>query len=486
MSKNILTTSNGNPVDNDQTSQTAGYYGPVLIQDFHLIDKLSHFDRERIPERVVHAKGAGAHGYFEVTQDISHLTKAKFLSHKGKRTPVFTRFSTVGGEKGSADTARDPRGFAVKFYTEEGNWDMVGNNTPIFFIRDPSKFPDFIHTQKRNPQTNLPDPDAFWDFFSLVPETLHQVTILFSNRGTPDGLRHMHGFSSHTLKLVDAKNNFKYVKWHFLTDQGIKNLSAEQAAKLASQDPDYSTRDLFKAIERGDYPSWTVYIQVMEPEDAQTYRFNPFDITKVWPHSDYPLQEVGRMVLNRNPENYFAETEQAAFSPSHMVPGIDVSADRMLQGRLFSYPDTQRHRLGTNYTQIPVNQPLASARVANYQRDGYMVVNGNGGSAVNYGPNSKNGPQQNNLAGTTYTSDELHGVTGRFPYELSDVDFVQPGNLYRLLSPEEKTDLINNIAGHLKNAKKYIQEIQIGHFKRADPEYGQRVEAAIRQLSTKV
>ncbi|KAI8089361.1 catalase [Halteromyces radiatus] len=483
MSKNILTTSNGNPVENNQTSQTAGQWGPVLLQDFHLIDKLAHFDRERIPERVVHAKGAGAHGYFEVTHDVTNLTKAKFLSHIGKRTPVFTRFSTVGGEKGSADTARDPRGFAVKFYTEEGNWDMVGNNTPVFFIRDPSKFPDFIHTQKRNPQTNLADPDAFWDFLSLVPESIHQVSILFSNRGTPNGYRYMNGYSSHTLKLVDAQGNFKYVKWHFKTDQGIKNFTAAEAGKLASEDPDYATRDLFQAIERGEAPSWSVYVQVMDPKDAKTYRFNPFDVTKVWPHKDYPLQPVGRMVLNRNPENYFAETEQAAFSPSHIVPGIDVSPDRMLQGRLFSYPDTHRHRLGVNYAQIPINQP--QSRVINHQRDGFMAVNGNGGSAPNYEPNTFGGPYQSNVAASTFTAEEISGFTGRHSYTLEDIDFVQAGDLYRLMSAEEKTHLVNNIAGHLKNAKKHIQERQLAHFKRADPEYGQRIAATILQLSSK-
>ncbi|KAI8378961.1 catalase [Blakeslea trispora] len=483
MSKHILTTSNGNPVEDNQTSQTAGQWGPVLLQDFHLIDKLAHFDRERIPERVVHAKGAGAHGVFEVTHDITHLTKAKFLSHIGKKTPTFLRFSTVGGEKGSADTARDPRGFALKFYTEEGNWDMVGNNTPVFFIRDPAKFPDFIHTQKRNPQTNLPDPDAFWDFLSLVPESIHQVTILFSNRGTPDGFRHLNGYSSHTLKLVDEKGNYKYVKWHFKTDQGIKNLKADKAAQLAGSDPDYATRDLFEAIERGEHPSWSVYVQVMNPEDAKTYRFNPFDVTKVWPHKDYPLQPVGKLTLNRNPENYFAETEQAAFSPSHTVPGIDVSPDRMLQGRLFSYPDTHRHRLGANYAQIPINQP--HSRVANHQRDGQMAVLGNGGSLPNYEPNSFSGPYQTNVASTTFSPEELEGFTGRHTYELTDVDFVQAGDLYRLMSAEEKADLIQNISGHLKNAKRHIQERQIVHFKRADPEYGRRIEETILSLSSK-
>ncbi|KAI8875123.1 catalase [Backusella circina FSU 941] len=476
---NVLTTSNGTPVDNDQTSLTAGVNGPVLIQDFNLIDKLAHFDRERIPERVVHAKGAGAHGEFVVTHDISHLTKAKFLSEVGKKTPMFVRYSTVGGERGSADTARDPRGFSIKFYTEEGNYDVVGNNTPVFFIRDPSKFPDFIHTQKRNPRTNTHDKNSVWDFFSLVPESLHQVTILYSNHGTPDGFRHMHGFGSHTFKLVDKEGKFKYFKWHFKTCQGVKNLKAEKAGELASSDPDYATRDMFDAIERGEYPSWDVYIQVMEPEDAKKYRWNIFDVTKVWPHKDYPLQPVGKYTLNRNPENYFAEVEQAAFSPSHLVPGIDTSADRMLQGRLFSYPDTQRYRLGVNYKQIPINRPL---KVANYQRDGFMCVTNNGGDSAYYGPNSFGGPEQNNLVGTTFSAEEVEGLTGRFTYELTDDDFVQPGNLYRLMDEECKTDLINNIVDDMKTVKNDIVKRQIEHFKRADPEYGSRVEKALAEL----
>ncbi|ORY01794.1 catalase [Basidiobolus meristosporus CBS 931.73] len=479
-----LTTTNGNPVENNQTSITAGPNGPILLQDFHLIDKLSHFDRERIPERVVHAKGAGAHGYFEVTHDLTSITKAKFLNRIGKRTPTFLRFSTVGGEKGSADTARDPRGFAVKFYTEEGNWDMVGNNTPVFFIRDPIKFPDFIHTQKRNPATNCPDADMFWDFISLVPETIHQVTILFSDRGTPDGYRFLNGYSSHTLKLVDDEGKFKYVKWHFKSDQGIKNFTAEEAGKLAGQDPDYATRDLYNAIAKGDYPSWSVYVQVMNPEDAEKYRWNIFDVTKVWPHKDYPLQPVGKLVLNRNPDNYFAETEQAAFSPSHTVPGIDVSYDRMLQGRLFSYPDTHRHRLGANYAQIPINQAYNS-RVANQQRDGPMTVNGNYGSQPNYEPNSHAGPKQTNIPASTYSVQEVVGAVGRHTYSLTDDDFVQAGNLYRLMPKDQKDRLISNIVGHLKNAKKEIQARQVEHFKRADGEYGRRIEAGLKAAASK-
>ncbi|KAG0168130.1 hypothetical protein DFQ28_005333 [Apophysomyces sp. BC1034] len=476
----ILTTSNGNPVENDQTSITAGQWGPVLIQDFHTIDKLAHFARERIPERVVHARGAGAHGYFEVTHDITHLTKAKFLNKVGKKTPIFARFSTVGLERGSPDIVRDPRGFAVKFYTEEGNWDMVGNNTPIFFVRDSGKFPDFIHSQKRNPQTNLPDPDAFWDFLSLVPESIHQVTILFSDRGTPDGFRHINGYSSHALKLVNDKGDTKYVKWHFKTDQGIKNLTAEDLETMMNNDPDYSTRDLFNAIHHGQNPSWSVYIQVIDPKEVETYRWNPFDLTKVLPHNDFPLHPVGKMVLNRNPANYFAETEQAAFSPGNMVPGIEPSADRVLQGRLFSYADAQRYRLGPNFNQIPINRPLSTST---YQRDGPMTVTDNGGSLPNYEPNSLHGPAQTNQSSTTFTPEVVHGHTGRFSYRLTDDDFVQAGNLYRLLSTEERTRLVHNIANHLFGARQSIQERQIAHFKRADQEYGDRVESLLLNLS---
>nr|AZL94246.1 catalase HPII [Cardiosporidium cionae] len=341
-----ITSSSGAPLDDNQNSISVGEYGPLVISDFHLIDKLAHFDRERIPERVVHAKGAGAYGYLEITHDITRYCKAKVFSHVGKKTPAFVRFSTVGGEKGSADTARDPRGFAIKMYTEEGNWDMVGNNTPVFFIRDPTKFPDFIHTQKRHPQTNIPDPNMFWDFLSLVPESIHQVTILFSDRGTPDGFRHMNGYSSHTFKFVNDGGEISLVQMHFKTDQGVKNLVAGEASRLASQDPDYATRDLFNAIAAKEYPSWTFYIQVMPLKDAANYKYNVYDITKIWPHSDYPLIPVGKLVLDRNPENYFSDVEQSAFSPAHLVPGIEASEDKMLQGRLFSYSDTHRHRLG--------------------------------------------------------------------------------------------------------------------------------------------
>ncbi|KAJ1769435.1 catalase A [Coemansia sp. RSA 1813] len=474
----VMTTGAGIPVTDNQTSQTAGYYGPVLIQDFHLIDKLAHFDRERIPERVVHAKGAGAHGYFEVTKDISHLTCAKFLSEVSKRTPLFARFSTVGGESGSADTARDPRGFSVKFYTEEGNWDMVGNNTPIFFIRDPSKFPDFIHTQKRDPRTHLKNPDMQWDFWSHVPESLHQVMILFSNRGTPNGFRHMHGYSSHTLKLVKEDGSFHYVKWHFRTNQGIKNFKAGEAAALEGTNPDYATQDLFEAIERGDHPSWTVYIQVFTEEEAMKMKYNPFDVTKVVSQKEYPLHEVGRMVLDRNPENYFAEVEQAAFSPSHMVPGIAPSPDRMLQGRLFSYPDTHRHRLGANYLQLPINRPIN--KVLNHQRDGPMCTTDNGGRLPNYEPNTFGGPHDDHKA-LDVVPVKVNGSEGHHTYKLADLDFDQPRALYNLLSPEERQNLVENIAASIGAAQIRIQHNVVPHLKRIDPDYGSRVEAILKE-----
>ncbi|KAJ2833764.1 catalase A [Coemansia furcata] len=459
-----LTTGTGNPVPSNQTSQTAGYYGPVLLQDFHLIDKLAHFDRERIPERVVHAKGAGAHGYFEVTRDVSHLTCAKFLSEIGKHTPIFMCFSTVGSESGSADTARDPRGFSVKFYTEEGNWDMVGNNTLVFFVRDP--------------RTHCKNPDMQWDFWLLVPEALHQVMTLFSNRGTPDRFRHMHGYSSHTLKLIKADGSFHYVKWHFRTNQGIKNLTAQQAAELSGSNPDYATQDLFEAIERGDHPSWTVSIQIFTKEEARKLKYDPFDVTKVVSQKDFPLHEVGRMVLDRNPENYFAEVEQAAFSPSHMVPGIAPSPDRMLQGRLFSYPVTHRHRLGANYLQLPINQPLGAVR--NHQRDGPMCFGGNGGCLPNYEPNSFGGPQEAPHTREIDARSAVEGYIGRHTYRLTDEDFDQPRALYRLLSAGEQQDLVDNMAASIAQAKPVFQRSILPHLKRIDGEFGARIEAFLK------
>jgi len=479
------TTANGAPVDDDNNSVTVGPTGPILIQDSNLIDKLAHFDRERIPERVVHAKGAGAHGYFEVTHDVAKYTKAKFMNKIGKRTPIFLRFSTVGGEKGSADAERDPRGFALKFYTEDGNYDLVGNNTPVFFIRDPIKFPDFIHTQKRNPQTNLKDADMFWDFLSLTPESTHQVTILFSDRGTPRTYRHMDGFSSHTFKWVNAEGKPCWVKYHFKSEVGNQTFTAEEAVKTVGTDPDHATRDLFNHIANGGEARWKAYVQIMPYEEAFKYRFNPFDVTKVWPHKDYPLQQIGVLVLNRNPENYFAEVEQSAFSPSHLVPGIEASLDRMLQGRLFSYPDTHRHRLGVNYLQIPINCPYATkGKVRNGERDGLMTVNGNQGSSPNYYPNSFGGPEPDPSA--RIHGYELSGIVGRYKYQHPNDDFEQPGNLYRLMTPDQKARLVSNIVGHLGKARKDIQERQIVHFYKADPDYGTRVAKGLGLDPSKV
>lgn len=469
--KNYLTTSTGAPVGDNQNSITAGQRGPVLIQDVHLLEKLAHFNRERVPERVVHAKGAGAHGVFEVTNDVTKYTKAAFLSEVGKQTPMFIRFSTVAGELGSADTVRDPRGFAVKFYTEEGNYDLVGNNTPVFFIRDAIKFPDFIHTQKRHPQTHLKNPNAVWDFWSLSPESLHQVTILMTDRGIPATYRHMHGFGSHTFKWVNAEGQAVWVKYHFKTDQGVKNLDVKLAEQLAGSNPDYHTEDLFNAIDKGDFPSWTLYVQIMPIEDANTYRFDPFDVTKVWSQKDYPLIEVGRMTLNRNPENYFAEVEQATFSPGNFVPGIEASPDKMLQGRLFAYSDAHRYRVGANHNTLPINRPVAEVR--NNQRDGFMRGDGNGGSSVYYEPNSFGGPAE--APQHKITPFEVSGNADSVAYDHDD-HYTQAGDLYRLLSEDERTRLVENIVNAMKPVEKdEIKLRQIGHFYKADPEYGTRI-----------
>jgi len=471
--KKTLTTGFGMPVNDDLNSMTAGPKGPVLVQDVHLIEKLAHFDRERIPERVVHAKGAGAHGRFEVTHDVTAYTRAKFLSKVGKKTDVFVRFSTVGGEKGSADSERDPRGFAVKFYTEEGNYDMVGNNTPVFFIRDPLKFPDFIHTQKRNPATNLKDPDMFWDFLSLTPESVHQVTILFSDRGTPRSYRNMNGYSSHTYMWDNAKGEHFWIKYHFKTEQGIQNFDGPEADRMRGVDPDVATRDLHEAITRGQFPSWRVEVQIMTPAQAKAYRFDPFDITKVWPHADFPPIAIGRMVLDRNPQNYFAEVEQAAFSPGNFVPGIGPSPDKMLQGRLFSYHDTHRHRLGPNYHLLPINAPKAAPET-NYQRDGAMRFDGNGGGGPNYWPNSFGGPAPD--PGFATPAIDVAGAAARHAYTLGDVDFVQAGALYRkVMTDTDREHLVANIVGHLKGAQKRLQLRQSAIFYKADAEYGGRV-----------
>ncbi|OZB91262.1 catalase KatA [Paenibacillus sp. XY044] len=468
---NKLTTSWGAPVGDNQNSITAGHRGPTLIQDVHLLEKLAHFNRERVPERVVHAKGAGAHGYFEVTNDMSKYTRAKLFHDAGKRTDLFIRFSTVAGELGSADTVRDPRGFAVKFYTEEGNYDIVGNNTPIFFIRDAIKFPDFIHTQKRDPRTHLKNPNAVWDFWSLSPESLHQVTYLMGDRGIPATLRHMHGFGSHTFKWVNEQGEGVWVKYHFKTDQGVKNLDPDLAAKLAGENPDYHIQDLQQAIEAGDYPSWTLYVQIMPLDDANTYRFDPFDVTKTWSQKDYPLIEVGKMVLDRNPENYFAEVEQATFSPGNLVPGVEPSPDKMLQGRLFAYADAHRYRVGANHNHLPINRPKVP--VNNYQRDGFMNPGTNGGGSVYYEPNSYNGPKEDPHA--RITPFEVYGSAAQTSYDHDD-HYAQAGDLYRLMSEEEKARLIQTIVEAMKPVElEEIKQRQISHFYKADPDYGTRV-----------
>ncbi len=467
--KKKYTTGFGVPIDNDQASRTVGKKGPILIQDTHYLEKMAHFTRERIPERVVHAKGAGAHGYFEVTNpDLAKYTCAKFLSEKGKKTEVFARFSTVGGEKGSADAERDPRGFAVKFYTEEGNFDMTGNNTPVFFIRDPVKFPDFIHTQKRNPETNLKDADMFWDFLSLTPESIHQVTILFSDRGIPKTYRNMNGYSGHAYKWYNDKGEYFWVKMHFKTEQGIENLTRQEAEKIKGQDPDHATRDMFNAIDKGEYPSWSVEIQVMTPEQAEEYRFDPFDVTKVLFHDDFPMIKIGRMVLDRNPENYYAEVEQAAFSPANLVPGFAPSPDRMFQGRLFGYHDAHLHRLGPNYQQLPINRP--KAQVNNYQRDAAMSFE-NGGNGPNYYPNSFGGPEPDPTIAEPPT--KYHGDAAKEPYELTDDDFYQAGKLFsQVMDDRARGNLIGNIVDHLKDAQKRIQYRQTALFYKAHKDYG--------------
>ncbi|XP_078076532.1 catalase [Mustelus asterias] len=482
--KNVdtLTTGSGQPVGDKLNVITAGPRGPLLMQDTMFIDELAHFNRERIPERVVHAKGAGAFGFFEVTHDISRYCKAKLFHPVGKRTSISVRFSTVGGEAGSADTVRDPRGFACKFYTEEGNWDLTGNNTPIFFIRDPFLFPSFIHTQKRNPQTHLKDADMTWDFFSLRPETLHQLSFLYSDRGIPDGYSHMNGYGSHTFKLVNDRQEAVYCKFHLKTNQGIKNLTVEAARTLASNDPDYSLRNLYNAIATGNFPSWSFYIQVMSFQEAQVHRWNPFDVTKVWPHKEFPLIPVGQMVLNKNPINYFTDVEQMAFDPSNMVPGIEPSPDKMLQGRLFAYTDTHRHRLGANYLQLPVNCPF-KCRVANYQRDGPMCSTDNQGGAPNYYPNSFSGPETQPLAlehCLTLTNDVARYNSA------NDDDYSQVTSFYlQVLNADERRRLCENVAAHLKDAQLFIQNRMVGLLNKVHPDYAAQVRTLLEQYNSK-
>ncbi len=469
MKEKRLTTNTGIPVSDNQNSLTAGERGPTLMQDHILFEKLAHFNRERIPERVVHAKAVGAHGTFTVTHDITRYTRAKLFSEIGKKTEMFGRFSTVAGEKGSADTVRDVRGFALKFYTEEGNWDMVGNNTPTFFIRDAMKFPDFIHTQKRDPQTNAKNDTMQWDFWSQVPEALHQVTILFSDRGIPRGIPYMNGYGSHTYSFINAKNERFWVKFHFKTQQGIQCIMQDEADEIAGRDPDYHTRQLFELIAKGQYPKWTFSVQIMPEEEAETYQWNPFDLTKVWPHGDYPLIEVGVLELNRNPENYFAEVEQAAFSPGNVVPGISFSPCKMLQARIVSYSDAHRYRLGANYEGLPINRPKCP--VHNYERDGAMRFDGNGGSSVIYEPNSFGGPK----ADASYAEPPLKisGDADRYDQKRGvDADYVQPGNLFRLMTPDQQKRLIQNIAGSLKKVPTDLQKKMVAHFSKSDKHYG--------------
>lgn len=468
-----LTTAAGIPVGDNQTSLTAGERGPTLLQDHYLLEKLAHFNRERIPERVVHAKAAGAHGVLTITNDITQYTKAKLFSEIDKKTEMIGRFSTVAGEKGSADTVRDVRGFALKFYTEEGNWDMVGNNTPVFFIRDAIKFPDFIHSQKREPHTNVRSDTMQWDFWSKVPEALHQVTILFSDRGVPKGIPYMNGYGSHTYSFINASNERFWVKFHFKTKQGIQNMTQTEGDRLAGQDPDYHTKELFNAIERGEYPKWTFYVQVMPEEEAENYRWNPFDLTKVWPHSDYPLIEVGEMELNRNPANYFTDVEQSAFSPANVVPGISFSPCKMLQARIFAYADAHRYRLGANFERLPINRPH-NTEANNYQRDGFMRFDDNGGPSPNYEPNSFGGP----IEDQSYNEPPLKisGDADRYEQKRGvDDDYIQPGNLFRLMPDDEQQRLIENIVGSLKKVPMEIQKVMVGHFLKADKNYGEGI-----------
>jgi catalase len=481
-----LTTASGIPVADNQNSVSAGPRGPVLLQDFHLIEKLQHFNRERIPERVVHAKGSGAYGTFTVTHDITKYTKAKLFASIGKSTETFLRFSTVGGEKGSADTERDPRGFALRFYTEEGNWDMVGNNTPTFFLKDGIKFPDFIHTQKRCPQSNLKSPSMVFDFWSRTPESLHQVTILFSDRGTPDGYRHMDGFSSHTFSLINAAGERVYVKWHFKTQQGIKNLPPAEAVRLAGAAPDYAQRDLFEAIKRGDCPKWDVKLQVATPSELDAWSartgWNPFDLTKVWPHGDFPLIPVGVLELNRNPQNYHAEVEQAAFSPANVVPGMGFSPDKMLQARLFAYHDAHLYRVGTNHQQLPVNAPRCP--VHHQQRDGYMAFS-NGGAEENYAPVDARGVGTGDL-GLGEPALALEGAAGRYDERGNDDWWTQPGNLFRLMPQQEQDNLCANLAGPLSQVPQETLARQLALFDKADAAYGAGVRAALKQRGANV
>ncbi len=474
--KKKLTNNVGAPVADNQNSMTAGPRGPMLLQDVWFLEKLAHFDREVIPERRMHAKGSGAFGHFTVTHDISKFSKAKIFSEVGKKTELFVRFSTVAGERGAADAERDIRGFAIKFYTEEGNWDLVGNNTPVFFLKDPMKFPDLNHAVKRDPKTNMRSAKNNWDFWTNLPEALHQVTITMSERGIPLSYRHMNGYGSHTYSMINANNERFWVKFHLKTCQGIKCLTDQEAETLVGKDRESHQRDLLESIEKGDFPKWDVKIQVVPEKEAANFPFNPFDLTKVWPHKDYPLMDVGVLELNRNPENYFAEVEQAAFNPANIVPGIGFSPDKMLQGRLFSYGDAQRYRLGVNHNLIPVN--AAKCPVHGYHRDGAMRVDGNYGATLGYEPNSYGEWQEQPDAKEPPLS--LEGAADHWNHrEDSDDYYSQPGELFRLMSPAQQQVLFANTARAMGDAPEEIKIRHIGNCYKADPAYGEGVAKAI-------
>lgn len=469
-----LTTSAGNTVADNQNSLSAGPRGPLLLQDYQLLEKLAHQNRERIPERTVHAKGSAAYGTLTITGDITPYSKADVF-RPGTRTSLLLRFSTVAGESGAADAERDVRGFAVKFYTGEGNWDMVGNNTPVFFVRDPMKFPDFIHTQKRHPKTNLRSNTAAWDFWSLSPESLHQVTILMSDRGLPTGYRHINGYGSHTYSFINARQERFWVKFHFKTLQGHRHWTNEEAAQVVARDRESSQRDLYEAIERGEFPRWKFCVQIMPEKDAETYRWNPFDLTKVWPHADYPLIEVGELELNRNPEHYFAEVEQASFSPSNIVPGIGFSPDKMLQARIFAYADAHRYRVGTHYEMLPVNRPRNPVR--NHHAGGAMRFDEPRGTNAYYEPGSFGGPRQD--AGAAEPPLRISGDADRYNHRDGNDDTTQAGNLFRMFTPEQKGRLFQNIAASMAGVPDRIIQRQLVHFHRADPAYAAGVARAL-------
>ncbi len=471
-----LTTNFGAPVPDNQDSLTAGKRGPMLLQDVWYLEKMANFDREVIPERRMHAKGSGAFGTFTVTNDITKYTKAKVFSEVGKKTDLFVRFSTVAGERGAADAERDIRGFAVKMYTEEGNWDLVGNNTPVFFFRDPLKFPDLNHAVKRDPRTNLRSAQNNWDFWTLLPEALHQVTITMSDRGIPRSYRHMHGFGSHTYSFINAAGERNWVKFHWVCQQGIENLTDAEAEAIVGKDRESHQRDLYEAIENGDFPRWKLHVQIMPEADAATYKFHPFDLTKVWLKGDYPLIEVGVMELDKNPENYFADVEQAAFNPASVVPGIGFSPDRMLQGRLFSYGDAQRYRLGVNHHLIPVN--AARCPVHGFSRDGLMRVDGNYGSTPHYEPNSNGTWQEQPEFAEPPLA--LDGAADRWDYRADDDDyFTQPGLLFNLMTPDQRQALFDNTARAMGDASHEVKIRHIGNCLKADPAYGEGVAAAL-------